>query len=450
MSLASAAKIHGLTLAILVAVSAIPLHAQLNTQPAQASDYPLDQWARAGDYAQVRWDLHLPNAVLSAHQRLVQTIQVVLPGKEVEKRRGDGELVLLARIEDSQGRRWSTGSRMSLTHVEAGLRGQDLSFSFLAFIRPGTYKVTVALCDTASDEHNFARRVLHVAALRDDPLPGAWSDLPAVEFLTSRDAPDAWAQPEVTDFLNLPAASGLPARVDILVNATPSERGGASSLTSSPVTALRRNMAAVIPSLKALAALNLKSKPPSAVLLDTARHTVNFEAVNAASLDWSMFGKVVMADNPGVIDVKALALQRSMRSWLADQIGKRACGSDVPHWLVILSGTLMLSQQDEGELPALPPDPSRHIVYFRFLPGAAPGLASGMRLGVPERIHGPLPGRGTVLPIPPGRGGPSPEQFPDDIERIVKSMGGRVVLVSSPDQFRRALASLVAEIRQAS
>jgi len=327
------------------------------------SDFPFDQWAAAPDHSAIKWEVHLLPPVLSPHQRLLQRIQVVVPGSELEKRRGSGEIVVLARFEDSDGRQWRTANRLNLANVQPGVKSQELTFTLTAFVRPGSYRVLVALAfhkagESGEMEHNFTRRSLHVAAIRNDPLPEAWQSLPPVEVLPPVDGADAWFLPDVKGRQSLPLKGTAP-QIDLLVNMTPSER------SSNGASAQRRNMASVIPALKVLSDLNAATRPPSFAAIDLTHHRIGYETRNAAALDWRALAKALTDNNPGIIDAKSLAAQASIRDYFAREMARRAGASGPPRWLIILSGPMAFFGQEETPLPELPPDPNRHIVYLR-------------------------------------------------------------------------------------
>jgi hypothetical protein len=329
-----------LRLAILFAASALLYAAELPpSRQALFSDYPFDEWAAAPDHSSIKWEVHVLPAQLSVHQRLIQRIETVVPGGELAKRRGRGELVVLVRFEDSEGHRWRAGNHMSLRAVEPAVKSEELTFTVAAFIRPGDYRVSIALADSETGEHNFVRRQLHVAPLKSDPLPNAWAALPAVEILHISEGPDSWFLPSVPDLLKLPLrhsadalysepvprlvnANASPARttnaayvlpssdpssgerrtgasnIELLVNTSPSERFGATS------SSMRRNMAAVIPAFKVLTGIDAGAYSPNATVMDLTRHRISFETPNAASLDWTALGKALSDTNPGIIHAR--------------------------------------------------------------------------------------------------------------------------------------------------
>jgi hypothetical protein len=446
------------TIALLFAASGILRAAEISTPVStpRFNDYPFDQWAAAPEHPAIKWELHLLSPQISVHQRLIERVQAVIPGAELEKRRGRGELVLLVRLEDSDGQQWRAGSRLDLARVQQGVKSRELTFSIAAFVRPGEYKVLVALVDSHTMEHSFTRRTLHVAPLKNDPLPQAWATLPPVEVLPAVDVPDSWFLPAVKGLLQFPIQShpdARPAKVELLVNMTPSERSMNAAGT------LRRNLSVVIPSLKALSGLNAQVQPPSAAVIDLTRQRIGFETRNAATLDWTALGKLLTTTNPGVIDAKSLAGQPSMRDYFAREVARRAGDSGAPRWLIILSGPFSFTNQEMTALPVLPADPNRHIVYLRFLSAFGNSMAVNIpgpeaEIGLPRRIHGPIPGLGTTLPGgfggPGGPGGGGRGRgdmlFPDDLERMLKAMGAQIVTVPTPEAFRKTIASLIAQI----
>ena len=424
------------------------------------SDFPFDQWAAAPDHSAIKWEVHLLPPVLSLHQRLIESVQVVVPGSELEKRRGSGEIVVLARFEDSDGRQWRTANRLNLANVQPGVKSQELTFTLTAFVRPGSYRVLVALAfhkagESGEMEHNFTRRSLHVAAIRNDPLPEAWQSLPPVEVLPPVDGADAWFLPDVKGRQSLPLKGTAP-QIDLLVNMTPSER------SSNGASAQRRNMASVIPALKVLSDLNAATRPPSFAAIDLTHHRIGYETRNAAALDWRALAKALTDNNPGIIDAKSLAAQASIRDYFAREMARRAGASGPPRWLIILSGPMAFFGQEETPLPELPPDPNRHIVYLRFSggfggmggrgpgrsgPGGPAGIGPDVRIAPTERIHGPMPGFPMIIPGGPGRGGGGIDAaFPDDLERVLKPMGARVIPIATPEIFRKVLALLMQDI----
>ena len=71
---------------------------------------------------------------------------------------------------------------LDLAELKPEMKRSDVEFSWQAFAVPGQYELSVALWDKKSVEHNFLRRLFHVDAYRNDPLPEMWRGLEAFEF----------------------------------------------------------------------------------------------------------------------------------------------------------------------------------------------------------------------------------------------------------------------------
>jgi len=58
-----------------------------------------------------------------------------------------------------------------------------------------------------------------------------------------------------------------------------------------------------------------------------------------------------------------------------------------------------------------------------------------------------MPGFPMIIPGGPGRGGGGMDAaFPDDLERVLKPMGARVIPIATPEIFRKVLALLMQDI----
>jgi hypothetical protein len=235
------------------------------------SQIPLDQWLSQGDQSHMRWTVRLSDPELSTHQRLITEVHVEVDGAELAKRRGKGEFLVLVQLTDEKGRVWRNHQEMDLEHLEEGMKSNNAVFSQLLFLVPGDYRVSVAIFANSTGEHNAVQRRLHVAALKNDPLPGAWRDLPAVEFLPPSMLPDSWYLPSIEGKLRLPVRTHEPVHVDLIVNLTPSEQ-----LTGS-TGVQNRNLGVLLPVTKVLAQVDWGNATFSLALLDLARRRVTYQ-----------------------------------------------------------------------------------------------------------------------------------------------------------------------------
>jgi hypothetical protein len=412
-------------LLVLVGV-AVAASAQSGTRDRYFVRDPFEKWQSEGPVAALNWQVKVQPAKLSVHQRLSVRLAVTVDRGEIEARRTHGELAILVEILDAQGRKWRIHETFDPTKIPADAKARSVEYVQEAFVVPGDYTVSVAVVDSRTSEHSFTRLALKVPPIRKDPLPGASADLPAVEFIRLLNEPDGWFQPYLRGRLKLPVATKAPVHVDLFVNLTPSQRAQGS------VRGFRRNMSVLLPALKILAGVRLESGRLEVSLVDLVRRKT-WEQKSARGLDWSRMREPFAEGNPGTIDAQLLASKREMLQFFWDELRGRA----VPHTedagdaragkrvLIVLSAPVFLDGQNKVEPATVAKDPDRRVFYIRYraLPPRALQIA-------PDGT--PIP-QAAAMPV-------------DELEHVVKLLDAKVFAVSTPEEFRKALAAILGEI----
>jgi hypothetical protein len=416
--------------ALFLVLTALPLFAQAQ-QDGQAdpvfSQIPFDQWLSQSDQPHMRWTVRLSDPELSTHQRLITEVHVEVDGAELAKRRGKGQFLVLVQVTDEKGRVWRNHQEMDLEHMEEGMKTNNAVFSQLLFLVPGDYRVSVAIFANATGDHNAVQRRLHVAPLKNDPLPGAWRDLPAVEFLPPAMLPDGWYLPSIVGKLRLAVETHEPAHVDLVVNLTPSEQ-----LTGS-TRVQNRNFGVLLPATKVLSQVDWGNSAFSLALLDLSRRRVTYQQDNAGGLDWSKAAGSLSEVNPGIIDVKSLEQRQFSAGFFVDEIRRRigAAKETAPrgtHVLIVLSSAVQFTSGQELRPIALDSPTAAKVFYIRYQPP-------------PQIVLGPPGGDRRARPVVrTGYAGV------DQLEPLLKPLEPRLFEVGTPDQFRKALATILAEI----
>ena len=380
--------------------------------------YPFEQWQSEGPAAALKWSARVQPARLSVHQRLALRVEIQIDRGELDARRSHGEIVVLVEVRDSQGRRWRTHEVFDLSRIPPDAKAQNLDYSQDAFVLPGDYRISMAVCDSQTREHSFSTVIQKVPPPKRDPLPRASADLPQLEFVRLHDIPDSWFQPYLRGRLKLPVDSAGPLHVDLVMNLTPSQRAQGS------LRAFRRNMSVLVPSLRVLAGLGLPAGALDLSLLDlAARRSWDQKAVR--TLDWNRLREPFASANPGIVDARQLAEKGGMLQFLWDQLLDRLRG-DTPSKkaLIVLSAPMFLEGQNRLEPSVLAKQPGRRVFYIRYRSVAR-----------------------TMIVAPDGSVQPSaPAMPPDEVERVMKLLDAKIYSVSSPEEFRRALASIITEL----
>jgi len=409
---------------------------------------PFDQWVAKSEPAQIHWSVNVSKARLSSHQRLQTKIEALVDDRELAKRRGKGGLVMLVQFKDSDGRRYQSHAAMDLRDMKDPGRGAEAVFSLDALVTPGSYGITTVIFDPATGEHSVVQRTLRVDALGNDPLPDAWKDLPPVELLSVAEPPDAWFLPRITGRLHLPIGANRPVRVDLLMNASPSDDGDGPKVG----IAANWNLGVLVPAMKALSQLDAGDGSVNIAVLDLMRRQIPFEQKMEGNLDWPRLKAAIEEANPNVIDVHALQNREQNAQFFVTEVARRisaasaALESDTgePFRVVIVLSAPMAfhSGADMHPITVAAPRNCRvfYIRYHAYAPVVLPrmpedfgtprGLARSRRAGSPS-------------PVPPGAGAHEPA---DSLERTLRPLQPQLFDVVTPEEFRKALGKMLEEI----
>jgi len=380
--------------------------------------YPFEQWKTEGAVSQLKWSPKVLPARLSTQQRLVARVEAQIDSKELAKRRGRGELVILMELADSAGRRFRTHETFDLSQIPANAAARPIQFGQNILVTPGQYELTLAVCDSKNLEHSLVTKTIHVAPLHNDPLNGAWRDLPPVEFMRNYEPPDSWFQPYLRGKLWLPVTTSRPVHIDLMVNLTGSDR------TAGSLRSFRRNMSVLVPSLKLVSGMTVQEGTLDITLLDLSKQEFR-EQRNAHGVNWAGMREPFASANPATVDVHSLAARAAMRRFFRDQLLEKLKADrekEPLRVIIVLGAPVFLEKQEKLEPAPLQKDPGRKLFYIRYRPILTP------------RNGGPM-GDGIV-----------PAIASDDLEGIIHSLDGRTFPVQTPEDFRKALATIIGEI----
>jgi hypothetical protein len=323
---------------------------------------PFAQWVREGAQAPVPWKVRIQSYGLSVHQRLLAHVEVELAGKDLVNRPQGDRLVALVQVSDAAGHPFRDYSFVLLKELPPQLKKLKVTLNSDFFVLPGEYKVTIVLVDGLTGEHNLMEAPLNVGPLKDDPLRGSWSGLPAVEFLAAgMEGPDSLFRPDIAGKLNLPLATKRPVRLELLADVT------ASDLFRGSTRFYNRYLSVALPLLKALSQIKLESGSLSVAMLDLRRRRVTFEQDEGKDLDWPRARAVLAPENgPATIDITALEQHRESPAFLQDELLRRlnAQPSGEPFHVFVVIGSPM-DFYSFRNLPHMPPgSEEKCVVYY--------------------------------------------------------------------------------------
>ena len=404
-----------------IAMSAGFAMAQQPEEPTTDSVFaeaPFDKWAAQGNHQEVSWHVQTFSDRLSFHQRLIATIQVQVPGPEMLKRSHDDHITLLVEVRNGQGVSSRNYGLLELSNLKPEMKRSDVEFSWQAFAVPGQYELSVALWDKKSGEHNFTRRLFHVDAYKNDPLPEMWRGLDVFEFWgTKRDGPEYMFHTDIEGRPNLTLATRRPIEMEVLFDMTPS-----SEIFAGSYGYYNHYLGEALPTFKVLNQINLKNGSRHAAALDLVQRHIVFEQDDGKDLDWTVLRKTLSPDNgPGTVSVKDLQNKQQSPVYLREEIVRRLKAGSVhearsgerPLHVFILLGSPM----DFYTFPKLPEVETGEeqdcvIYYLQF------------EFTQRDEVRGGV----------------------NNVEKMLKPLKIRSFEVRSADDVRRALAKMLEEL----
>ena len=357
------------------------------------SAFPFDQWVREGPQVKIPWKVRIQPYGLSLHQRLRAQIVIELKRRELVKLSPDDRLVVLIEVADAGGQQFRDYLMFQMKELGAGIKKGEIEVFWNMYVLPGEYKVTVALAESTTGEHNLMQGRLRVDPLKNDPLPGAWIGLPAVEFLDTRlEGPDAMFRSDIASRLHLPLAPRHPVRLEVLADVT------ASDLFHGSTTFYNRYLSVALPLLKTLSQIGLERGSIGVAMLDLRKRAVTFEQDEVKELDWKRAKAVLAPENgPATIDIKTLEQRRESPAFLQDELLRRlnaqAAGSPAdgtPMHVFVIIGSPM-DFYSFRDLPHMPPgSEEKCVVYYLQFELLNPTYADGA-VGNVRKMLKPLP-----------------------------------------------------------
>jgi len=394
---------------------------------------PFDQWLAGPEQSGLRWTVRATRSELSYQQRLVTRVEIQVDGADLAERRNNGELVIFIQIADQAGRRYQNHGSINLARLEDGIRSQYLTYSQLAFVMPGDYRVSLALLETGTSQHSTRQFSFTVPPLKNDPLPDAWRNLPPIEFVRSVDPPESWYQPGSDSKLSLPAVARHSIHPEVLVNLASSER----AVGRHPLPHMELN--SLMTSLNVMSQLDYPASPIPVALLDLSRQKAVFRQADVHGLEWAGIRSALADTNPGTIDVKSLEDRSQNAAFFVKEVRRRLDAPLPPgqrpmRVLIILSGVVEFEGGEDLSPIQLEEPRECRVYYFRF---HSPRVA---RTPPPAMI---FPGRRSRSGRPGWEG---PSQPSDQLAGTLKPLSPRIFDIESPDQFRKALSRMLDEI----
>jgi len=354
----------------------------------------LEEWLTTSGQAAIRWSLHIAPVRLGESQRLQTSIRADIGAGELLGRR----MSFLVEIRDRDNRTY----RSRTFSEKAG--SSHLTLIQPLCIVPGDYQVTAAVYDAGSKEHNLKQANLRVPGFHQDPLPGVWHDLPAVEFSRCDSAR-----------LSLPLQTRKPVRIEIVVNES----------------ANRNGLGGVIPRLEVLSNLMIPNGSMGVTMLDLEHRKVAFSQELVKKLDRRSVRAAWRDNKPLEIDAQSLAHYKDDAQFFLSEIGQRLepQNTGAERVLIVMSAPQTFPQGEDLTPIRAAPQPGSRVFYIRcrrvVYAFQFPSMGFSAR---PRRLRS--------------------DPNADSLEQTLRPLHPRLFDVTTPTQFRKALGAILSEVSQ--
>ncbi len=387
----------------------------------ELAQIPIQKLFAGEDRTALQWDVRAADLGLTYFQRLGGAVVVRVPAKQLFFRLGAGWLILVVHVTDAAGHMYAMHITHDLTKWKLPTDADQVAFRFNAFVLPGDYTVAVMHYDSATKESNLRHLKLRVAAAGDNPLPDEWNSLPAVEFWPG-DSPYS-----ANSRLNLILKSQRPARIEIILNTSLTQLVGQSRVNYTA------NLARLLPQSNVLGQMRAGNASPDVTVLDLAKQQILLDSDTVNTLDWNQVQSNLSASAIDTISANELGAQKDEARFFVDQVERRISpkasvnsSSDQNfRVLIVLSSPMaFLTTQDKSH--ALPCTNGECKAYY-----------------IRSHVLPPLVGREfTIYHTEPE---PGADWETDELEQTLASLNPRVFDVYSPEDFRKAIATIVSD-----
>jgi len=190
-----------------------------------------------------------------------------------------------------------------------------------------------------------------------------------------------------------------------------------------------RNFSSLLPAAKIFSYIDWGKSPFSLELVDLSRRKVTYQQDGGRGLNWLEAAAALEDVKPGMIDVKSLQNRWYSAQFFLDEVARLTRPGKQQNVLIVLSGTVEFEGGQETK--PLVADPASHttVFYIRYQPYVFTGRGRGRgpgRMGYP-------PLASSMAPI-------------DQLAGLLKPLEPHLYDAATPEQFRKVLASVLAEI----
>lgn len=388
---------------------------------------PFSDWVAAGARADIPCKMDVTQHGLTYFERILARSEVTVTGDNLIHHAADsGQLLFFVQFTDAGGNIYQSHNHIDLAEIRSA--DANATFTQNVLVIPGDYRLDFAVYDTQTKERSVAQRTLHIAALHSDPLPQIWDGAQSLEIVPDLGSPDKYFLPHATDPLHLPVDTHAPAEIQIIASG---------------------EWRTEIPAVKVLSDMRLAEGSANLAMLSYERRALFYQQDLSQGLDWAKLRPALVSVNPNVINADGLAGRAQNLEFFQDQLAQLACpaaasapaASSGARILIIVSPALEFHDGEKMRALHLDDGCSPTVFYLRFQENPRAADLTTLDTDGATRFSMRDPSNPRLVPNTPKQG-----RVTDFLERTLGALHPKVLDVYSPEDFRKALATMLHDI----
>lgn len=335
------------------------------------------------DQTEIAYKVDVEKPILVFQQQYLFRIRAFFTPKIIEHRELR-HLETLVRLQDADGL-WLAGQNYDDFPIPEGVRGKGLNYSTSILLRPGKYRVAIAMFDAETQKANVLHHDVVIPTLNKDPFPQIDDALPPIEFPRRVNGHRGfWMLGDKMQPLRLP--KGKYSRIDVVLDIT--KRFHWDLL-------YRLDVQVMLEAGNVLSHFQPQDGCVRLSVIDALRMKVLLDRFPADEVNWSRLQEAIENINQDVIDVHVLSNQRKIAEFTHDFLQRltadpQACGSNQAstHPLVIVVSPDVILP-DGNRIGNLDPLEKERFLYIHVGTGSgwSDGMGQILSSARPERMN---------------------------------------------------------------
>jgi hypothetical protein len=365
---------------------------------------PVMSWAASGEVSQISWNFRFKDPELRIDQRYELGYSATIQSKDLGWSSDDQELIYVVGVMNSDNMQVIPPKWTHQTFESAAGSNFRIELAGCVFLQPGNFTVWAAVVDPKTQQHSLTTHRVRPAEFAAELLPKMNALLPTAEF------PDVTSEENGRQIkpgpLSMPVSNSRPIDLELVSILSPVDQWPEHADIARSVDSR------VLAATGVLAQMRLGAGGVSVRAIDAVNRSIAFEQRDIQELNWG--GITAEFHNPKklhTIAAPALLAQKERGGFMRDRLSQALTEPrDGLRVMILITGSLLFERG--SDIPPLKADEACNcrVYHVRFQVGK--------------------------------------DDVFDDLSKIIKPVKPKTFDVHSPQEFRKALATIVEDLNR--